>query len=437
MYSSKGQAKACPFAYLITLFYHLAQCETRYSLTMFLEPIHECRRSIAEEALMRLRYLTAGESHGPGLTALVEGMPANLAIEAEDINVFLARRQQGYGRGGRMQIEKDQVVFQSGVRWGRTLGSPIALWIVNRDWTNWAQTMSPAKVDKNRDEAVTRPRPGHADLCGAIKYRQDDVRNILERSSARETAARVAVGAVCQKFLNELSIEVLGYVTEIGGIGADEAVSDYRSRRDLSEQSSCRTFDAAAEKAMMARIDEAKAAGDSLGGMVEVVALGVPVGLGSHVQWDRRLDARLAAAIMSIQAFKGVEIGSGFANARLPGSQVHDEIGYNNGRFVRLSNRAGGLEGGITTGEPLVVRGAMKPIPTLYAPLKTVDLKTKESFEASVERSDVCAVPAAAVTAEAVVAIEVANAVLEKFGGDCLEEVLENLANYKRYVAEL
>ena len=386
---------------------------------------------------MRLRYLTAGESHGPGLTALVEGIPANLMVEAEDINFFLARRQKGYGRGGRMQIERDRVTFQSGVRWGKTLGSPITLWISNRDWENWQETMSPQKGHEVPNERVTRPRPGHADLAGVIKYRQDDVRNILERSSARETAARVAVGGLCQKFLREFGIEIICYVTEIGGVAVPDAAPDYGERKIRSEVSSCRTFDAEAEKTMIARIDQAKAAGDSLGGVVEVVALGVPVGLGSHVQWDRRLDARLAAAVMSIQAFKGVEIGAGFANARAPGSKVHDEIGYEKGRFVRFSNRAGGLEGGMSTGEPIVVRGAMKPIPTLYSPLKTVDIKTKEVFEASVERSDVCAVPAAAVTAEAMVAIEVATAVLEKFGGDCMEEVLENYSQYQKYVAGL
>ena len=386
---------------------------------------------------MGLRYLTAGESHGPGLTAVVEGMPANLAVAVADINFFLARRQKGYGRGGRMLIEKDQVSFQSGVRWGKTLGSPITLWIGNRDWANWEKTMSAQKEDENSDERVTRPRPGHADLTGAIKYRQEDVRNILERSSARETAARVAVGGLCQKFLKEFGVEIISYVTEIGGITVSESSLDYQERKELSEESSCRTFDIEAEKAMVDRIDQAKADGDSLGGVVEVVSLGLPVGLGSHVHWDRRLDARLAAAVMSIQAFKGVEIGSGFGNARQPGSKVHDEIGYEHGRFLRFSNRAGGLEGGMTTGEPLVVRGAMKPIPTLYSPLRTVDLKTKEIFEASVERSDVCAVPAAAVTAEAVVAIEVANAILEKFGGDCMEEILENFSHYRNYVGGL
>jgi chorismate synthase len=295
--------------------------------------------------------------------------------------------------------------------------------------------MSPQAGDRMEGIAVTHPRPGHADLSGAIKYRQDDVRNILERSSARETAARVAVGALCRKLLAELGIEVFGYVTEIGGVAAEAAVeADYRLRFARSEISPCRTFDSAAEAAMVAAIDRARESGDSLGGVVEVAVLGVPVGLGSHAHWDRRLDGRLAAAVMSIQAFKGVEIGAGFAAARLPGSQVHDEIGYEGGRFVRRSNRAGGLEGGMTNGEAVIVRGAMKPIPTLYRPLQTVELKSKEPFAAAVERSDVCAVPAAAVVAEAAVAIELAVAVLEKFGGDAMAEVQENLAAYRRHV---
>lgn len=383
---------------------------------------------------MKLRYLTAGESHGPSLTAIVEGLPANLDISEEDINRHLARRQLGYGRGGRMQIEKDRVTFLSGIRWGKTLGSPVTLSIANRDWANWEKKMSPRAEDRMGDIAVTHPRPGHADLSGVIKYRQDDARNILERSSARETAARVAVGALCRKFLQELGIEVFGYVTEIGGVAAGEAEMDYRARFERSEVSPCRTFDAAAEEAMTAAIDRAKKAGDTLGGVVEVVVQGAPVGLGSHVHWDRRLDGRLAAAVMSIQAFKGVEVGLGFESARLPGSRVHDEIGYDDKGFIRLTNRAGGLEGGMTNGEPLIVRGAMKPIPTLYSPLQTVDMKTKESFQATVERSDVCAVPAAAVVAEAVVAIEVAAALLEKFGGDSMEEVRESLAVHRSHV---
>lgn len=383
---------------------------------------------------MKLRYLTAGESHGPTLTAIVEGVPANLELTEEDINRHLARRQMGYGRGGRMKIERDQVSFLSGVRWGRTMGSPITLAVRNRDWSNWEKKMSPHAGDRQEGIGVTHPRPGHADLSGVIKYRQDDARNILERSSARETAARVAVGGLCQRFLGALGIEVKGYVTEIGGVRAGQAPLDANERFELSERSSCRTFDPAAEKEMIAAIDRAKEAGDSLGGVVEVAVLGLPVGLGSHVHWDRRLDGRLAAAVMSIQAFKGVEIGLGFEAARSPGSEVHDEIVYRDGSFRRLTNRAGGVEGGMTNGEPLVIRGAMKPIPTLYTPLQTVDLKTKESFSATVERSDVCAVPAAAVVAEAVVAIEIADAMLEKFGGDCMEEISTNLSAYSDHV---
>jgi chorismate synthase len=383
---------------------------------------------------MELRYLTAGESHGPGLTAIVEGLPANLELSVSDINRHLARRQEGYGRGGRMQIERDKVVFMSGVRWGKTLGSPITLSIQNRDWENWQKAMSSAAEDRQLDIAITHPRPGHADLSGVIKYRQDDARNILERSSARETAARVAVGALCATFLRALGVEVFGYVTEIGGVCAETQIDDYRERFDRSEVSPCRTYCATAEQAMISAIDAAKAAGDSLGGVVEVAVLGLPVGLGSHVHWDKRLDGRLAAAVMSIQAFKGVEVGLGFEAARRPGSQVHDEIIQQGEQIRRKTNRAGGLEGGMTNGEPLVVRGAMKPIPTLYQPLQTIDLKTKESFAAVVERSDVCAVPAAAVVAEAVVAIEVAAAMLQKFGGDAMEEIRQNLDAYQQYV---
>ena len=382
---------------------------------------------------MKLRYLTAGESHGPALTALVEGMPANLEISSEDIDRHLARRQQGYGRGGRMKIEQDRVRFLSGLRWGKTLGSPITLSIENRDWANWEKNMSPRAEDRMEDVAVTQPRPGHADLSGVIKYRHDDARNILERSSARETAARVAVGALCHKFLLALGVEVLGYVQEIGGVTA-QSEADYRARFARSENSPCRTYDPEAEVGMIAAIDRARAAGDSLGGVVEVVVLGAPVGLGSHVQWDRRLDGRLAAALMSIQAFKGVEIGAGFAAARLPGSQVHDEIAHGPDGFSRRTNRAGGLEGGMTNGEPIVIRGAMKPIPTLYTPLQTVDFRSKLPFLAAVERSDVCAVPAAAVVAEAVVAIEIAAAMLEKFGGDSMEEIQAHLTEYRQHV---
>ena len=384
-----------------------------------------------------LRYLTAGESHGSSLTAIVEGLPANLEVDQEKINAFLVRRQLGYGRGGRMKIENDQVRFLSGIRWGKTLGSPIALQIENRDWSNWDKIMSSRKEDFQENLQVGYPRPGHADLSGVIKYRQPDIRNVLERSSARETAIRVAVGGLCRIFLACLGIETASYVIEIGGVVAGDQPTDYLKRRELAERSSCGTFDSAVEGAMKERIDAARIAGDSLGGVVEVVVLGAPVGLGSHVHWDRKLDSRLAAAVMSVQAFKGFEIGLGFRAARLPGSQVHDEIGYADRRFYRFSNRAGGVEGGMTNGEPIVVRGAMKPIPTLYRPLKTVDFVTKEVHEASVERSDVCAVPAAAVAAEAVVAIEIAQAVLEKFGGDSMEELLTNFSAYRAYVEEL
>lgn len=382
----------------------------------------------------RLRYLTAGESHGPSLTAIIEGMPANLELDEGCINRDLARRQQGYGRGGRMSIEKDRVNFLSGVRWGKTLGSPITLSIRNRDWENWDKRMSPLAEDFVEDIAITHPRPGHADLTGVIKYRQDDARNVLERSSARETAARVAIGALCKRFLDDLGISVLGYVAELGGVVADASLEDYRERFALSEESPCRTFDAEAEQRMIEAIDQAKENGDALGGVVEVAVMGAPIGLGSYAQWDRRLDGRLAYAMMSIQAFKGVEVGLGFEAARRPGSQVHDEIFHQGGEFFRKTNRAGGLEGGMTNGAPVVVRGAMKPIPTLYQPLQTVDFRSKSPYAAVVERSDVCAVPAAAVVAEAVVAIELAQAMLEKFGGDAMEEIKHNLQAYRHYV---
>ena len=390
-----------------------------------------------QEMTMTLRFLTAGESHGPALTAIVEGLPSNIELCEDDINRHLARRQQGHGRGGRMAIEKDQVRFLSGVRWGKTLGSPVTLSIVNRDWENWETKMSPRAEDRVEGIAIVHPRPGHADLTGMIKYRHDDARNVLERSSARETAMRVAVGALCMKFLHALGIEVCGYVTEIGGIVVSAEPGDYRERFARAEHSLCRTFDPAAEKDMIAAIDAAKAAGDSLGGVVEVVVLGAPVGLGSYVHWDRRLDGRLASAVMSIQAFKGIEIGLGFEAARRPGSQVHDEIAYAAGDFFRKTNRAGGMEGGMTNGETIIVRGAMKPIPTLYTPLETVDVRTKEPYKATVERSDVCAVPAAAVVAEAAVAITLTEAVLEKFGGDSLEEIQAHLEAHRNHVKSL
>jgi chorismate synthase len=390
------------------------------------------------------RYLTAGESHGPQLTAIVEGIPAGLKLTEAEINVDLARRQGGYGRGGRMQIETDRVHILSGVRWGETIGSPITLTVENSDWVNWEKRMSPFEEHRDQSIHVTRARPGHADLPGALKYNQRDVRNILERSSARETAVRVAVGAVAKAFLNRFGIAVTGCVVELGGVQATRPDLGVKALQQVIAASPLYTFDSEAELEMIALIDRAKAAGDTLGGVVEVRVSGAPVGLGSHVQWDRRLDARLASAVMSIQAFKGVEVGAGFESARNPGSKVHDEIFFDPQRvargeqsgFYRKSNKAGGLEGGISNGEEIVVRGAMKPIPTLYKPLESVDIVTKEAFEATVERSDVCAVPAASVVAEAVVAIEVASAFMDKFGGDSIAETARNYASYIEYLRE-
>lgn len=375
------------------------------------------------------RYLTAGESHGPQLSAIIEGLPAGIHITAESLNLDLARRQQGYGRGGRMKIETDTVRLLSGVRWGETIGSPVTLVVVNRDWENWSEKMSPLPEHRDDSIAVTRPRPGHADLSGALKYHLDDVRNVLERSSARETAVRVAVGGVAKALLKEFGIIVGGFVTELGGVAA--AASENKLEDLWRQAASSETFcvDPAAEIEMKRAIDAAKSGGDTLGGVVEVQVIGVPPGLGSHVQWDRKLDARLAMALMSIQAIKGVEVGIGFDAARRPGSRVHDEIFYQDG-YVRSGNNAGGIEGGMSNGEPIVVRAAMKPIPTLYSPLRSVDMRSHEPFEAAVERSDTCAVPAALVVAEAVVAIEIANALLEKFGGDSVYEIRRNLDGY-------
>lgn len=384
-----------------------------------------------------MRYLTAGESHGPQLTTIIEGIPAQLELLAEDINGELARRQGGYGRGRRMQIEKDQVQILSGVRHGRTTGAPIALVVENKDWTHWTKIMGAEPIDEEAEKEVkrklTRPRPGHADLNGAIKYGHRDMRNVLERSSARETTVRVAAGAVAKKLLSEFGIKVGGHVLEIGGVKAEDI--SYDSVEDLqtrSEASQVRCLDENASIKMMEAIDQAKQDGDSIGGVVEVVIENVPIGLGSHVQYDRKLDAKIAAAVMSINAFKGVEIGIGFEAARLPGSQVHDEIIWDeeNG-YTRRTNRLGGFEGGMTTGMPIVVKGVMKPIPTLYKPLQSVDIDSKEPFAASIERSDSCAVPAAAVVAEAVVAWEVANAILEAFGHDKMSTIQANVDRHK------
>ncbi len=382
-----------------------------------------------------LRFLTAGESHGEMLMGIIEGMPAGLLIRVTDIDRDLARRQIGYGRGNRMKIEKDQVKIYAGVRWGRTLGSPIGLMIRNKDWENWRDKMSADPMFMNSAEPVTRPRPGHADLAGALKYGMNDIRNILERSSARETAMRVAVGSVAKRLLEEFGIEVMSHVLSIGGVFAKAPKMSLRELRKRSEASELRCSDPDAEKRMMRKIDEAKLAGDTLGGVFEVIVGGVPVGLGSHAHWDRKLDARLAGALMSVQAIKGVEVGAGFGVANRPGSQVHDEIFWSRKEgFYRKTNMAGGIEGGISNNEPIVLRAAMKPIPTLMKPLRSVDLASKKPFKASVERSDVCAVPAAGVVAEAAVAIELAQALVEKFGGDSLDEMKRNFSQYDRHL---
>ncbi len=379
------------------------------------------------------RYLTAGESHGPQLSAIIEGLPAGIHLAVETLNHDLSRRQQGYGRGDRMKIEKDTALLLSGVRWGETIGSPVTLVVMNRDWENWSEKMSPLSVHRDESEAVTRPRPGHADLSGVLKYHHNDVRNVLERSSARETAVRVAVGGVAKALLAEFGVKVGGFVTELGGINTATLQEPFEVLWQRAANSETFCCDPSAEIDMKRVIDAAQSGGDTLGGVVEVQVTGVPPGLGSYVQWDRKLDARLAMALMSVQAIKGVEVGIGFEAARRPGSRVHDEICYKDG-YQRMSNNAGGIEGGMSNGEPIVVRAAMKPIPTLYSPLRSVDMRTHESFEATVERSDTCAVPAALVVAEAVVAIEIANALLEKFGGDSILEIQRNLDGYREQI---
>ena len=382
---------------------------------------------------MTFRFTTAGESHGRGLTAILEGIPAGLPVTAERVNVELKRRMGGYGRGARMKIESDQIEWVAGVRAGETLGSPIAMLVWNRDWEHWQDVMAPeADADgSERRRQVTRPRPGHADLTGVLKYDRRDARDILERASARETVARVACGAVCKMLLEQFGVEVGSHVAELGGVIAKLPVPLPSPLNQAADASVVRCLDPAAEQEIVRRIDAAKAAGDTLGGVVEVLALGVPVGLGSHVSWDRKLDGRLARALMSIPAVKGVELGLGFEAARRKGSEVHDEILPG---FDRATNRAGGTEGGMTTGEPLVLRVAMKPISTLMSPLRTVDLKTGGPAQAQSERSDVTAVPAMGVIAEAMVALVLAEAMLEKFGGDALGEMKRNFEGYQAQV---
>ena len=388
-----------------------------------------------------LRFTTAGESHGQALVAILEGMPAGLPLVAADVDAQLARRQQGHGRGRRMQIEQDRVELLSGVRAGETIGSPIAMVVHNRDWKSWSEIMDPAPrpEDPERKRKVTRVRPGHADLTGMLKYDREDARDILERASARETAARVAVGAVCRQLLARFGVGIGSHVVQLGEISASVPDTLPDDINAVADESPLRTLDTEAEQRMVARIDQVKREGNTLGGICQVVARGVCVGLGSHTSWDRKLDGRIGRAMMSIPAVKGVEIGMGFSAARATGAEVHDEIEPAPERVLaggvrRRSNRAGGLEGGITTGEPLVVHVAMKPISTLMKPLDTVDVATGERAKATAERSDVTAVPAMGVIAEAMLAIVLAEALLEKFGGDSLTEVRRN---YDGYISHL
>jgi chorismate synthase len=378
------------------------------------------------------RYLTAGESHGPALSVIVDGMPSGVPIHTKFIADELARRRLGFGRGPRMKIEQDQLELLSGVRFGLSLASPIALVIRNSEWGKWERVMSPE--GHQAGNVLTEPRPGHADLVGMQKYAFDDARNVLERSSARETAARVGAGALAKLFLSQVGISVLSHVVSIG---AAEARPDLRPTPDDLEAidaSQVRCFDREAEARMIAEIEAATEARDSLGGVFEVLAYGVPMGLGSYVQWDRKLDARLAQAVMSIQAIKGVEIGDGFLNATLRGSQAHDEIFYENGKFTRTTDRAGGTEGGVSMGGTLRIRAAMKPLSTLKKPLRTVDVNTKEQVTAFKERTDTCAVPAAGVVGETMVALVLADAILEKFGGDHLGDIQAAIAAYQHRI---
>ena len=382
---------------------------------------------------MTFRWTTAGESHGRGLVAILEGIPAGLPVAATRIDAELKRRMGGYGRGARMKIEADRIEWLAGVRAGETLGSPIAMLVWNRDWEHWQDVMAPEAdaPGTERRRQVTRPRPGHADLAGSLKYDRRDARDILERASARETAARVACGAVSKLLLEQFGIEIGSHVAELGGVVARVPTPLPQPLNSAADASAVRCLDPEAEREMIARIDAAKGAGDTLGGIVEVIALGVPVGLGSHVSWDRKLDGRLAQAVMSIPAVKGVELGLGFEAARRKGSEVHDEILPG---FARATNRSGGTEGGMTTGGALVLRAAMKPISTLMSPLKTVDLGTGAPAQAQSERSDLTAVPAMGVIAEAMVALVLAQAMVEKFGGDALSEMKRNYDGYQAQV---
>lgn len=378
-----------------------------------------------------MRYLTSGESHGPQLTVIVEGVPANLEIKVEDINKEMFKRQGGYGRGRRMQIEKDTVEIVSGVRNGYTIGSPITMVVTNDDFTHWRKIMGAAPISdeerENMKRTITKPRPGHADLVGGMKYNHRDLRNVLERSSARETAARVAVGALCKVLLEQLDIEIYSRVVEIGGI-KDKDFYDSETFKASLDRNDVRVIDDGIAQAMRDKIDEAKNDGDSIGGVVQVVVENMPVGVGSYVHYDRKLDGRIAQGVVSINAFKGVSFGEGFKAAEKPGSEIQDEILYNTELgYYRGSNHLGGLEGGMSNGMPIIVNGVMKPIPTLYKPLNSVDINTKEDFKATIERSDSCAVPAASIVCEHVVAFEVAKALLEEFQSNHIEQLKQQI----------
>ena len=381
---------------------------------------------------MFFKFTTAGESHGKALIAVVEGLPAGLEIDVDKINHELWRRQQGYGRGGRMKIESDTIEFLSGIRHGRTLGSPVALMIENRDFVHWTEIMASEKIEiqPKNPRIVTRPRPGHADLAGGQKFGTRDLRDILERASARETAARVACGAIAKQLLGNFGIEIKSHVIKLGNLPEEPLNKTFAEISAIAADSLLNCADAEIEKQIVELIDRAKSDGDTLGGIFEVVAANVPVGLGSHTSWNEKLDGRIAQALMSIQAVKAVEIGEGVANAGRLGSKVHDEIAFENENFKRTTNRAGGLEGGITNGEELRVRGYLKPIATLKKPLRSVDIDTKQEDLAAFERSDVTAVPAAGVIGEAMLAIVLANSMREKFGGDSLDEMRANFENY-------
>lgn len=385
-----------------------------------------------------IRYLTAGESHGKGLSVIIDGLPSNLKISKEDIDFYLSERQKGFGRGKRQQIEKDSAEIISGIRFGRTTGAPVSVFIKNKDYENWKEIMA---VEDGKADEFNIPRPGHADFAGGIKFNHYDLRNVLERASARETAARVVAGAICKKLISEFNIDILGYVVDIGGIFTDIdeklTIDKIKSKIDFVTKNTgadLRFPDLKKARLIINKIEKIKKEGDTLGGIIKVITSKLPVGLGSYTQWDKKLDANIARAILSIQAFKGVEFGAGFSYSRYKGSEVHDEIYYSGGKFFRKTNNAGGIEGGMTNGEPMILKAVVKPISTVLKGLNSVNIKTKQKVRTRYERSDFCAVPSAALIAEMVVAIEIANALLEKFGNDDLGLIKENYKNYLKYI---